>query len=127
VTPSNPGVVFEIVDGATLDFAATLTDATTLADGIYTEADAAPGFGGELTVGTTGGYLLCSSGDNCNDANGDPTPAQGSFDLDITDPGPSQGAGGSTLWMAPQGTLVITMPAVPGGALSGTVTVNVTL
>jgi hypothetical protein len=128
VTSSSGGVSVTVVDGSTFDFAATFPSQTTLTDGSYTEADAAPGFGAEYTVGTgaaSGAYLLCS--DNCNNAQGQAVPAQGTFDLSISSPGASQGAGGATLWSAPQGTLSIFMPAQSGGNVAGTVTVNVTL
>src|SRR5262249_13582182 len=127
VAPASSGVSLTVVDGSTLAFAATLTNQTTLTDGDYSEADAAPGFGATYVVGTSGSYLLCSSSGNCTTAMGAPTSAQGTFDLTITDPGPSQGSGAATLWNAPQGTLEITLPAQPGGALSGAVMVNVTL
>ncbi len=127
MSPSSGGVAVVVTAGSAFDFAATLSAFTVLTDGTYGNADAAPGFGGEYLVGTTGAYVLCSDSDNCNDAQGNTLPPQGSFDLVITDPGPSTSAGGGTLWSAPQGTLTVTMPAQVGGAESGTVTVAVTL
>lgn len=125
VTPDSGGLAFTIDDGSTLAFAATFPTQTTLANGTYDQTGAEPGYGGEYLVGTTGVYALCS--DQCTDQQGNAVPAQGTFQLVVTDPGPSTGAGAATLWQAPQGTLNITMPANPGGNESGTVTVVVTL
>jgi hypothetical protein len=127
LTSDSNGVAVVVSGGQGFEFAATLSGETALTEGTYTDADAAPGFGAEYLVGVTGAYVLCSTSDNCSDAQGDPSPAQGTFSLTVTSPGPTQTAGGGTLWSAPQGTLTVTMPAQPGGAETGTVMVVVTL
>ncbi len=127
LTSDSNGVGFVVSGGQDFEFGATLSGQTALTQGPYTDGDAAPGFGAEYLVGLTGAYMLCSTSDNCSDAQGDPVPAQGTFSLTVTSPGPVQTAGGGTLWSAPQGTLTVTMPAQPGGAETGTVTVVVTL
>jgi hypothetical protein len=127
LTADSNGVALVISGGQSFEFAATLSGETTLTRGTYTNADAAPGFGAEYLVGVTGAYVLCSTSDNCSDAQGDAVPAQGSFSLAVTDPGPAQTVGSATLWATPQGTLTVTMPAQPGGAETGTVMVVVTL
>jgi hypothetical protein len=125
VTPDSNGVAIVVTGGQMFEFAATLSSQTTLTVGTYTEADAAPGFGAEYIVGNTGGYLLCSTSGNCS-SEGSIVPAQGSFLLTVSNTGPTQTAGGGTLWSASDGTLAVTMPAAPGGGVIGTVTVNVT-
>ena len=126
-TSSSGGVAVTVTDGQTFNFAATLSGQTTLTAGGYTDANAAPGFGSEYLVGTTGAYVMCSTSQNCNDAQGNTVPPQGSFSLMVSDPGTSQTAGGGTLWPTPQGSLDVTMPAQVGGAESGTVMIAVTL
>jgi hypothetical protein len=131
IASGNPGVAITVDDSGNGDnmfaFAVTISGQNTLTDGSYANADAVPGFGGTYLIGTTGSYVLCSDSQNCSDTSGNPVPPQGTFSLTITDPGPSQSAGGGTLWSTPQGMLTVTMPAQVGGALSGTVTVSVTL
>lgn len=126
LTGDSNGVAFVVSGGQSFEFAATLAGNTALTQGTYTNADAAPGFGAEYLVGLTGAYVLCSTSDNCSDAQGNVSSPQGSFSLTVADSGPSVSAGGGTLWSAPQGTLTVTMPAQPLGAESGTVTVAVT-
>jgi hypothetical protein len=126
LTGDSNGVAFIVSGGQSFEFAATLAGETALTQGTYTNADAAPGFGAEYLVGLTGAYVLCSTSDNCSDAQGNVSSPQGSFSLAVADPGPSVSAGGGTLWSAPQGTLTVTMPAQPLGAESGMVTVAVT-
>lgn len=53
-------------------------------------------------------------------------PDQGSFTLDISDPGPViAGNSGALIWASPHGTLDATMPAVTGSTATGTVTAQV--
>ena len=127
LTADSNGVALVVSGGQSFEFAATLSGETSLTGGSYTNAQAAPGYGAEYLVGQTGAYVLCSTSDNCSDAQGNVAPAQGSFSLTVTDPGPAETVGTAMLWTAPQGTLTVTMPAQPLGAESGTVTVNVTL
>jgi hypothetical protein len=121
-SPSD-GIVFSITDHTTLTFGATLSGMSTLTAGVYTLANAAPGAGAEYLVGTSAVWDMCTSS-NCSDGQGNTSTPQGSFTLDVTDPGPETGG---SFWSAPKGSLLLTLPAQPSGSASGMVTVNVTL